>query len=65
MTKLLSPEHFVDVRRTHGGPNPEVTAAAIAASRELLKEDSAWIACAKSRLLNAESALKTASVAMG
>ncbi|MBK9240698.1 MAG: argininosuccinate lyase [Acidobacteria bacterium] len=65
LATLLSPEHFVAVRRTHGGPAPEVTAAAIAVSRGLLVEDLAWIAAAKSRLLNAESALKTAAVAMG
>jgi argininosuccinate lyase len=62
---LLSPEHFVAVRRTHGGPAPEITEAAIAASRALFSEDSAWISGTKSRLLGAESALKAASFAMG
>ncbi|HUR21535.1 MAG TPA: argininosuccinate lyase [Vicinamibacterales bacterium] len=62
---LLSPDNFVAVRRTHGGPAPEMTATAIAASRELLSEDSAWIAAAKTRLLNAEAALKAASVCIG
>jgi argininosuccinate lyase len=65
LATLLSPEHFVAVRRTQGGPAPEITALAINASRDLLAEDSAWIAAAKSRLLAAESALKAASVAMG
>ena len=65
LATLLSPEHFVAVRRTQGGPAPEITAIAIAASRQLLAEDGAWIAAAKGRLLAAEAALKAASVAMG
>ena len=65
LATLLSPENFVAVRRTHGGPAPEITALAIAASRDLLAEDSAWIAAVKTRLLSAEAALKAASVAMG
>jgi argininosuccinate lyase len=65
LATLLSPEHFVEVRRTRGGPAPDVTAMAIASSRKLLSEDSAWIAAAKTRLLDAEAALKAASVAMG
>jgi len=65
LATLLSPEHFVAVRRTHGGPAPEVTGAAILVSRGLLDEDVAWIAATKGRLLGAESALKAASIAMG
>jgi len=65
LSTLLSPEHFVAVRRTHGGPAPELTGAAIVVSRGLLTDDSAWIAAAKARLLSAESALKAASIAMG
>src|SRR5688572_26549156 len=65
LATLLSPEHFVSVRRTWGGPAPEVTALAITASRDLLKEDSAWIAAAKSRLLSSEAGLKAAAVAIG
>jgi len=65
METRLSPEHFVEIRRTHGGPSPEVTGAALEASRTLLAEDASWIASTKARLLNAESALKSAAVAMG
>jgi argininosuccinate lyase len=65
LATLLSPEHFVEVRRTHGGPSPEVTGAALDASRSVLSEDGAWIAATKSRLLGAEAGLKAASVAMG
>jgi argininosuccinate lyase len=65
LADLLSPEHFVAVRRTHGGPAPEVTGAALEASRTVLAEDASWIASTKARLLNAESGLKAAAVAMG
>ncbi len=40
---VLSPEHFVAVRRTRGGPNPEETAAAIADSRDRLDADLSWL----------------------
>jgi argininosuccinate lyase len=39
LTRVLSPEHFVAVRKTPGGPAPEVTAAAIEASRRQLADD--------------------------
>lgn len=39
LRELLSPEHFVAVRRTHGGPAVEVIAAALVRSHELLRED--------------------------
>ena len=44
LTALLSPEHFVAVRRTLGGPAPDVTQAALAASRQLLERDRAEVA---------------------
>jgi argininosuccinate lyase len=42
LARILSPRHFVDVRRTHGGPAPAETARAAAVSRALLDEDQAW-----------------------
>jgi argininosuccinate lyase len=39
LAHILSPENFVEVRRTWGGPSPEIVAAAIAASREGLTAD--------------------------
>jgi argininosuccinate lyase len=41
LTKLLSPEHFVEVRKTLGGPSPDVTKAALGESRTLLATDRA------------------------
>ena len=65
LTTLLSPEHFVAIRRTLGGPAPEVTGAAIEESRSKLAEDAGWIASTRARLLGAESGLKAATVGMG
>jgi argininosuccinate lyase len=62
---LLSPEHFVAIRRTRGGPAPEITGAALEESRSLLAEDAGWIASTRARLLGAESGLKAAVVGMG
>ncbi len=65
LATVLSPEHFVEVRRTLGGPAPEVTGAAIEESRSRLAEDAGWIATTRSRLLTAESSLKAAAFALG
>ena len=42
LAQILSPRHFVDVRRTLGGPAPEETARAAGVSRQLLDADEAW-----------------------
>jgi argininosuccinate lyase len=43
LEQILSPQHFVSVRRTHGGPAPEETARAVREQRDLLDCDrSAW-----------------------
>jgi argininosuccinate lyase len=42
LDRILSPRHFVDVRRTYGGPAPEETASAADASRMQLDADQAW-----------------------
>ncbi len=39
LTRVLSPEYFVAVRRTWGGPAPEVTEAALVSSRHVLAND--------------------------
>lgn len=43
LAHVLSPDHFVAVRRTYGGPSPDETTAAMAASRERLDADHAWL----------------------
>jgi argininosuccinate lyase len=60
LAEILSPEYFVRVRTTPGGPAPAVTAEALTASRERLKIDLGWIAATKERLRSAEDQLKQA-----
>jgi len=43
LQRILSPRHFVQVRRTLGGPAPEETGRALGVSEALLDEDHAWL----------------------
>jgi argininosuccinate lyase len=43
LARVLSPRHFVEVRKTPGGPAPDETARAIVASRERLTGDGGWL----------------------
>ena len=54
---ILSPRHFVAVRRTAGGPAPEETAGAGTAARERLRDDETWSADAAVALERAEQRL--------
>jgi argininosuccinate lyase len=42
LERVLAPRHFVEVRKTLGGPSPERTTEAIAQSRAALAADDAW-----------------------
>jgi argininosuccinate lyase len=61
LDRLLSPRHFVEVRKTLGGPSPSVTADAIAASRRAHDEDCGWLTGTIERLRAAEGKLKEAA----
>jgi argininosuccinate lyase len=61
---LLSPEHFVRVRATPGGPAPSETAKAITGSRSALENDEEWWKSATSRLLEAERRLQRAAAGL-
>ncbi len=62
--EVLSPEHFIAVRRTWGGPAPEVAGAAIDESRRLLTEDRTELARLRGQLFAAQEKLKQASAAL-
>ena len=64
LAEILSPEHFVNVRTTHGGPAPKQTSAAIAGSRALLEQDEQWESAAASRLRAAEEMLRAAAAGL-
>jgi argininosuccinate lyase len=58
LAEILSPRHFVDVRRTHGGPAPEETGRAIAESQNSLDADEQWWKSATEALAAAERRLR-------
>ena len=64
IAEVMSPRHFVDVRRTLGGPAPAETARAIDASRQALVRDRAWIAATRDALVAAEAHLRQRSAAL-
>jgi argininosuccinate lyase len=64
LARILSPQHFVAVRTTRGGPAPAETARAIAASEASLAADGEWFAGTMSRLEKAEKALNEAVAAL-
>lgn len=57
---LLSPQHFIDVRTTLGGPSPARTGPAIEAERALLERDSRWVADRRRALQESGAALRDA-----
>ena len=57
---LLSPEHFVCVRRTPGGPAPEITAAAVAESHARLTADRAALASRRAAIADAAARRRAA-----
>jgi argininosuccinate lyase len=64
LARILSPEHFVEIRATAGGPAPEETTRASAASRERLAKDSLWVDETSGRLRTAEEALQRTAAAL-
>jgi len=64
LTRILSPRHFVEIRRTHGGPAPEETARAARASRDTLDADESWWAKTTDGLAKAEQMLARRSAAL-
>jgi len=57
LAEILSPRHFVLIRRTYGGPAPEETLRASKASRAMLDADRAWVAASSEQLTHAQERL--------
>jgi argininosuccinate lyase len=60
LAEVLSPEYFVNVRRTPGGPSPDEVRGAIGESERRLREDRRWREQAVSKLFDAEQTLNQA-----
>jgi len=55
LRRILSPRHFVEVRRTTGGPAPERIIEALEASAAALARDREWAGQARARLAAADA----------
>ena len=64
LAEILSPQHFVEVRKTHGGPSPSEISRAIGVSKAALAADVAWLAATRARLRDAGEKLRTAAAAL-
>jgi argininosuccinate lyase len=60
LAEVLSPEYFVRIRTTPGGPAPTETAKSIACSRERLSVDEKWLAETVAKVRAAEEELSAA-----
>jgi argininosuccinate lyase len=64
LAEILSPRHFVDVRKTYGGPSPSETARAIEVSKKALQQDDDWLRDTRGRLARADDQLKQVSASL-
>jgi argininosuccinate lyase len=64
IAQITSARHFVDVRRTYGGPAPAETARAVDASRQALEADRAWLAGRRAAITAADDLLKARSLSL-
>ncbi|OFW13210.1 MAG: argininosuccinate lyase [Acidobacteria bacterium RIFCSPLOWO2_12_FULL_67_14] len=64
IAEILSPRHFVEVRRTLGGPAPVETARALVESHEALARDRSWLAETGERLTAARQQLRRRAEAL-
>ena len=64
IAEVMSPRHFVEVRKSRGGPAPAETARALAESRGRLAADREWFSATTSRLSAAERLLRERSAAL-
>jgi argininosuccinate lyase len=64
LTKVLSARHFVEIRKTPGGPAPSEMVKTLAASRSLLAADTKWLSETRERLKCADERLTEAATAL-
>ena len=62
LTQILSPRHFVDVRRTPGGPSPIETSRALEQAGAALDADRAWLTRTRAAVTAAEERLRARSL---
>ncbi|HVQ41484.1 MAG TPA: argininosuccinate lyase [Vicinamibacterales bacterium] len=60
LARILSPEHFVEIRRTAGGPSPQIVAAALTAAQAAAERDALTLAGMRTSLGTAVACLNDA-----
>jgi argininosuccinate lyase len=60
LKEVLSPEYFVRIRTTPGGPAPAQIEGAISSSRTRLVEDEDWLRSTERKLRESETRLEQA-----
>ena len=64
LSQIMSPRHFVNVRRTLGGPSPIETSRALEQAGAALDADRAWLTRARAAATAAEERLRTRSLGL-
>jgi argininosuccinate lyase len=64
LAEVLSPRHFVLVRRTPGGPSPVETSRALTAAAAALDADRAWLVRTRAGVTAAEEQLRARSLSL-
>ena len=64
LAEILSPTHFVEVRKTHGGPSPSETERALGVSKRALTADDEWLTSVRGRLDAAGEKLRKAAASL-
>ena len=64
LSQIMSPRHFVDVRRTLGGPSPIETSRALEQAGAALDADRAWLTRARAAATAAEERLRARSLSL-
>ena len=64
LSQIMSPRHFVDVRRTLGGPSPIETSRALEQAGAALDADRAWLTRARAAVTAAEERLRARSLGL-
>ena len=58
LSRILSPEYFVEIRRTHGGPSFDVVRQAIDGARQEVEHDSSTVSAARAAIEAARARLE-------
>jgi len=64
LAEILSPRHFVEVRRTPGGPAPVETSRALDRAMALLDDQQGWLARTRAAAAAAEQTLRARSLSL-